>query len=205
MAPPFSGKMIAITVSNSNAVPGDAEDSASYNDVKREILALGGKISSTVHKNVDFLIASDSAVEQCTQRVRKADKYDILVLKVEYVEHCRSNKKDTNTAPFEYSNISAVVKNYEKHAKAKAVGVPASEEEKKPASKKKKRTASEAFTIEHTMACECSCTCHDHGESSCHYCVNAHAVVPPTTEGNGDDHNSDGEKKKKKKSKKEKK
>ncbi|CAN0015255.1 unnamed protein product, partial [Ectocarpus fasciculatus] len=158
----------------------NSDGAVSYNDLKRMISELGGRISPTVHKNVNYLIASETAVSAATQRVRKAAKYGVPVLKVEFIESCYSNRGKSragqiDAAEFTYTNIDEVVKRYEKTEKAARKGENTTESTKKRKSADKGAGQSYMERVggaAHTF--ECSCICHDRGEAGCSYCEGAH-------------------------------
>ena len=179
--------LFCVTVNNSAQEHDDDPDlndsAVSYNDLKRMICELGGRLSPTVHKNVDYLVASDTAVNAATQRVRKAAKYGIPVLKVEFIESCygmrgKRGVERIDATEFTYDNIDEVVKSYEKTEKAARKGDSSTD------STKKRKTADEGAGqsymdrlggTAHTF--ECSCICHDRGEDGCSYCEGAHAAA----------------------------
>ena len=51
------------------------------------------KTKAMVHRRVNFLVTSKSAVEGNTQKVRKARKYGVKVVKVDYLVACQREKK----------------------------------------------------------------------------------------------------------------
>ena len=175
--------LYCITIDNRGGSINPTEESAkqlSYNDVKKMIEELGGRVSSTVHKRVDFVIASDIAVENATQRIRKAHKFDIPVLKVEYVEYCRDNNiQPVDIAPYMYNNINEVVQEQRKASMTKTGDH----------TKRKASQISEAISPQEAsvpaeyippvlapvgVVYECACICHDSGESSCSWCDASH-------------------------------
>ena len=50
-------------------------------------------MKATVHKRVDFLICGGSAADRNTQKVRKARRFKIKVVKAEYLDACIQAKK----------------------------------------------------------------------------------------------------------------
>ena len=63
-------------------------DGTEYNHeaLAAEVQALGGRFSSTVHRKVAFLLASAEAVERETQRVRKAWRYGVAVVRPTFLK-----------------------------------------------------------------------------------------------------------------------
>lgn len=184
---PLKGQLFCVTVNN-NTREGDSNatslaDDVSYNEMKRMIGELGGKISGTVHKRVDFLVASENAVLRVTQRVRKANKYSVPVVRMALVDYCYTNRTmPTDMSAFVFPNVAELCL---KFATTAAQEEPDDEQQKATGSTKKKRKAIEAATsgnvaryepFEFKVAgvFECACICHDRGETSCSWCEGAH-------------------------------
>ena len=51
-----------------------------------EVRALGGRVSATVHRKVAFLLATAEAVDRETQRVRKAWRFGVAVVRPEFLQ-----------------------------------------------------------------------------------------------------------------------
>lgn len=186
----LGGKLFCISVNNGSAneeKPGadlsNDATKASYNDVKQIVEQLGGKISPTVHKRVDFMVATDSAVTTATQRIRKAHKFGIPVLRMEYIEFCTQHKKlPSDITPYVYNNIEEMVEKYkEAVATATALG-------KRKTCDTRTDTPNSDSHIPNIsrddLVFECSCICHDRGEVSCSWCVDAHTSQQSTCDEN---------------------
>jgi hypothetical protein len=187
---PLKGRLLCVTV-NSSSREGEtssASDAVSYNDMKRMIEELGGKISSTVHKKVDFLVASENAVASATQRIRKAEKYSVPVVRMGMIDHCYINKSmPTDMSKFVFANISELKENTRASGGgAAAASVSVDDAGDITGSSRKKRKAEtvasggngvsyEPFEFKSSAVFECACICHDHGEPSCSWCQAAHA------------------------------
>jgi hypothetical protein len=48
--------------------------------ISAAIRRAGGRVDALVHKKVDFVVADEGAIEQNTQRIRKAIKFDIPIV-----------------------------------------------------------------------------------------------------------------------------
>lgn len=173
----------------------EEEDQISYNDLKRMIEEMGGKVCATVHKKVDYLIASSCAVESATQRVRKADKFKVPVLKMQYIRdvYTKVIQPDAvQTYVYASGDIHKGIQAYQETSAAVADCTPASTSAKNSEKnttdedkKKKKRKLDDTDpspsvssyktpSFVSSEVFECSCICHDRGETSCSWCVTAH-------------------------------
>lgn len=188
-----------ITSSDANTCRNEDDSSnVSYNDLKRMIEEMGGKVCATVHKKVDYLVASKGAVESATQRVRKADKFKVPVVSISFIEDVY-NKRVTPDAVDSYmfssESISGSIQSYKgSHSStditSKQADTVLTEEVGGRPKKSKKRpigdiketnTASDeadniykvpSFVSSETF--DCACICHDRGESSCSWCASVH-------------------------------
>lgn len=57
------------------------------------IKGAGGSVSTIVHKRVSYLLCTPAAVEELTQRVRKAQKFGVPLVQPEFVAACVAAKK----------------------------------------------------------------------------------------------------------------
>ena len=172
------------------------EEQISYNALKRMIEEMGGKVCSTVHKKVDYLVASSSAVNGATQRVRKADKFKVPVLKIQYIRdvYTKTVKPDAvRTYIYSNENLTEKIQAYQggsismsSTACKATTSVAQTEKDKEKKNKKnlKKRKVDDTMIIVSSYKApsfvssaifECACICHDRGESSCSWCVSAHS------------------------------
>ena len=180
MSPPLKGLLFAVSVAVQEAVyvpPVQFEVTAfSYNSLKDRIIALGGRISSTVHKNVDYLVATETSVQQCTQRVRKAAKIGIPVLKTSFLQTCEDTKT-MESMLFEQTYITSCIEKYEERFRDNQSLLAGDE------TKLKKRPRKSDADIRLQALCggsdvtyECGCICHDTGAESCSFCIGAHTL-----------------------------
>jgi hypothetical protein len=179
------------------------EDKVSYNDLKRMIEEMGGKVCATVHKKVDYLVASKCAVDGATQRVRKADKFNVPVVKIAFIQDVYK-KTITPDAVGSYTftseNITDSIEAYKNSSitsagSSKVDTVPSESDhvkkDKKTGGGKKRKLVESApppvassssyktpsFVSNETF--NCACICHDRGETSCSWCVSVH--IPSDT------------------------
>lgn len=191
--------LFCVSVNNSLNEEDDNESLVSYNELRRMITALGGRLSPTVHKNVSFLIASDTAVANATQRVRKAFKYGVPVLRKEYIELCYSGAvASEDTASFQFAGIETAIKRYEVHSSEKN-----SARDGCGACKKRRAEGPPPLSymdnLKRDQVFECSCICHDRGEDGCSYCFAAHSTSEQSDVAAGERQTSEKQKRRKRK------
>lgn len=167
----FGGKVFGITV-RSKAEDGEDDDAdeeetkadaelPSFDEIKANIEKAGGKVSGILHKKVFALIASDRAVRRRSQKVRKAVKYNVPVVKVAFLDACIAAKSLVAKEPFlhEVPEEDSVVR------KAPAFAIVENAEED-----------SESLTPKPVIEIDlgCCCSCHDAGKASCEWCEAHH-------------------------------
>mmetsp|Transcript_26453 Transcript_26453/g.43662 ORF Transcript_26453/g.43662 Transcript_26453/m.43662 type:complete len:225 (-) Transcript_26453:127-801(-) len=126
---------------------------------------MGGKVSGTVHRKVDYVLTSDRAVRGATQKIRKAIKIGIPLLHIDFLAYCRKHR----AAPNELSPYLIDEEQVELKSK-KADDSSDQKGEKKSLHKTKEVSA--VFVYQ----CTCGCICHDNGEDSCKWCEGAHST-----------------------------
>jgi hypothetical protein len=185
----LSPSLFCVTIDKVSVSEDSGEETPihSYNSVKSMIEELGGKICNTVHKKVDFIISSDIAVKNATQKIRKAYKFDIPVLKIDYIEYCYKNKSvPKEISRYVYPDITDIVEEHRRNAESIADSQPDNERR----AKKRKRKARDisdndiatTTTYKPPRLCaenitfECSCICHDQGKKSCDWCIGSHTM-----------------------------
>lgn len=185
---------------------GQANCGVSYNNLKNMIEEMGGKVSATVHKNVNFLIASENAVLSATQRVRKAFKFRIPVLRIEYIQDLYNEKAHTNDIlQYVCTNVEQYIDSYEKEknkSKSEIKDWGQCAEDTIPQSFNGTSEKYEVPSSTPIQVSGCSCICHDRGEVSCSWCADSHTSHPKTRDSSDD---STSKKKSKKSSKRKKK
>eukprot|EP00035_Acanthoeca_spectabilis_P026865 m.464516 g.464516 ORF g.464516 m.464516 type:complete len:282 (-) comp23548_c0_seq1:2929-3774(-) len=73
-------------------------------DLTSRVTALGATFSATVHKKLDALVASRTAMIARTQRVRKALKFGIPILKPEWIAACEKANAWVDVSEYVWPN-----------------------------------------------------------------------------------------------------
>ena len=101
----FNGLIVAISTLESkqtncaNKLTGDDPSNETMNNTKalKSLLqSLGATVSPQVHKRVHYLISTDSAMQNLTQRVRQAFKRNVDIIDIEWVTKCREKNARVN-------------------------------------------------------------------------------------------------------------
>ena len=89
---PLDGMVISIsTLAGCNSSDAGHESSeASYSEMVKLVKDLGATVTSQICKKVNILVCTKSAVENSTQRVRKAMKQNKPIISVAWIEACRA-------------------------------------------------------------------------------------------------------------------
>lgn len=155
----FQGKVFAV----STLVEASSEESPeAYSQIVSLCKDLGAQTTGQVHRRVNAVIASMSAVEGKTQRVRKAWKKGIPVVSPDWIRECMKQGRSLDMGPYTQQQQS---------------------EEKSPESKKPKRKqakdsrnnddAVKPKDEEVNIDLGCCCVCHETatGTIECAWCV----------------------------------
>ena len=85
---PLQGLVVSVSTLKGDDSNDGSSTSYNYSDVCQSCKELGATVMGVVCKRVQFLICTQKAVEQATQRVRKAQKQNIPLVSVEWLEAC---------------------------------------------------------------------------------------------------------------------
>ena len=105
----FNGLIVAISTLESkqtncaNKLTGDDPSNETMNNTKalKSLLqSLGATVSPQVHKRVHYLISTDSAMQNLTQRVRQAFKRNVDIIDIEWVTKCREKNARVNAGNY---------------------------------------------------------------------------------------------------------
>ena len=70
----------------------------------KRLASVGSSMSNIVHVRVDYLIATQDAWQKSTQRVRKAAKLHIPVVKEDFVYACLADKATVPMEPYLFAS-----------------------------------------------------------------------------------------------------
>ena len=177
----FNGLILAIstleskqinTTSSTTTTIKDSSSSINNKTLKQTLTSHGATISPQVHKKVHYLIATNSAIQNLTQRVRQAYKRNIDIVNVNWIDEC-INK---NTTKKLYSRVAV-----ESYICNELVEALINEKER---DKKKQKTSdveddgnTSDIPAEDTngwstpISLDCCCVCHENGDDNCPWCT----------------------------------
>ncbi|CAJ1966670.1 unnamed protein product [Cylindrotheca closterium] len=153
-------KGVVLSISTLNDSKGNTGGEVNYSSAAQLCRDLGAEVLGQVGKRVKYMICTKSAVEQATQRVRKAHKKGILIVNIDWLEKCKQEKKLLS------------VENYLMDEEAK-VAIESRQ-------KKQDKTANDDGGIEvppddagwtEAIALGCCCVCHENRTANeCQWC-----------------------------------
>ena len=153
----LQGKLFAVSTL---AEASSEESPEGYSQIVSLCKDLGAQTTGQVHKRVDVVIATQSAVDGNTQRVRKAWKKGIPVVLSEWIQECLKQHHVVDMEPFKKSESKGTVGNLQLKEKA--------------FKKKEKRSAANVADQTRTLDLGCCCVCHETSPNSrteCDWCV----------------------------------
>jgi len=153
----FKNILFAITTKNNDedSVP---DKDFNHDHLRQLIEARGGSVSPMLHKRVSVFLATEIAVTKNSQRIRKAVKYGVPVVKIEYLNACLEASMMLDVEDFAFDSDLFMKPNSKKVIK-NVVHSPSKE-----------------FTkyAPRVIDLGCCCSCHDSGKSDCSWCAPLH-------------------------------
>ena len=138
-----------------------------YKMLKQLLQSLGATISPQVHKRVNYLISTDSAVQNLTQRVRQAIKRNVDVVDVAWVKECREKGRRVEVDNYLCNEL---------------VECLVAEKEKRDRGSKKICTSIDVVQIDGAgwstpVHLDCCCVCHENGDDDCPWCTDCNITL----------------------------
>ena len=175
---PLNGITIAISTLDTGKQHKSIENSYKY--VKEECQAAGASITGQVSKKVFAVICNRSAVNQCTQRVRKALKQSIMLLDISWVRDSVKEKKRKDCEAYILNDLATEV--FQRHQdKKKKDSLSINDydtclNEKEVNDITNVEFISDVGMIPTTGWSEpvsngCCCVCHENGDLNCKWCT----------------------------------
>lgn len=87
----FKGLTFAVTTFQTNKK--NMKAGSNYSSICNAIKEIGGTVCGTVHRKVSYVVATQAAIQQNTQKIRKASKHNIKIVDIFYIEKCKSAGK----------------------------------------------------------------------------------------------------------------
>jgi hypothetical protein len=174
----FNGLVVAISTLESKAADNTINDPyQNYKTLKQELQTLGATISPQVHKRVHYLISTDMAVQNLTQRVRQALKRNIDIVDVEWVKKCSEQKTRLDATDYLCNELAKKVNEGKcTHDDNKIDGDGGSDVPDED-------NAGWSTPIH----LDCCCVCHENGDDNCPWCADCNLTIARKAE--GDPHN----------------
>lgn len=158
---PLNGLTLAVSTLDGGEKHVDAE--SSYSSVSAECTTAGATVTGQVHKRVYAVICNRSAVEQSTQRVRKALKRKIPLVDVSWVRHCVSAGVRVGHKEFLLNELGLQVANSKKIADGEGEG------NLTEGGSRVDWDPNNGWSEPAVLGC--CCVCHENGDRDCPWCA----------------------------------
>jgi hypothetical protein len=158
----LEGMIVAVSTLD---VKGESHSNSesSYKAVAECCRKLGASVTGQLHRRVSYLICNETAVNNATQRVRKAVKKKVPLVDVAWIRKCQENEELVDLDPYRLDNLAIEV------------------------IKSKRKETTEQFKEEGEVGCDevlpdakgawtepisygCCCVCHENGDKNCRWC-----------------------------------
>ena len=153
-ARPLNGMTVAVSSASQGAGDGNSSAGARYKQIVQLCKDAGATVTAQVHKKVRYVIATEAATDNSTQRVRKAWKKGIPVVTVAWIRQCIKEKKLVDVDAFLLQE--------------KEVEVSLST---KKVTSRSNKPVDDLETIARTVDLGCCCACHEADAVDCPWCA----------------------------------
>ena len=161
---PLKGMIIAVSTLDVRG-KSHTDSESSYKAIADLCQSLGASVTGQLHRRVSCLVCNPTAVNNATQRVRKAVKKNVPLVDVEWIRQCREQEKCVDLEPFRLDNVAVQVIESRPVESSDAVYTTPNEDEL-PAS-----VWSEPASL------GCCCVCHENGDANCPWCTGCYAKI----------------------------
>jgi len=163
---PLNGLTIAISSLDTGKQHETKENS--YKSIVEECKVAGASISGQVGKKVFAVVCNRSAVLQCTQRVRKALKKNVMILDIEWVRQSISQGERLDCQQFSLEDLAKEV--LEQRETKKHNHEMIEEDVEFLSMQDIGSIPSLGWSV--PVSYGCSCVCHENGDENCKWCTN---------------------------------
>jgi len=174
----FNGLILAISTLESKQTNTTSSSATTINTssimnnktLKQTLKSHGATISPQVHKKVHYLIATDSAIQNLTQRVRQAYKRNVDIVNVNWIDECikKNTTKKCSRVDVEIYLCNELVETL----------IDEKEREKKKQNSNREDDGNTSdIPAEDTngwstpIELDCCCVCHENGDDNCPWCT----------------------------------
>ena len=167
----LNGLTLAVTTLDKKREGNSSAAQLSWKNTIDKCKQNGASITSQVHKRVHALIVSDAAVQNATQRVRKALKLGTPIVDIGWIEACI---KDGNRVDWaEYLRNDEAKKAADTKKKASAFVTSGAEgcDVKFDSSNDCNDDANAVSGWSEAVELDCCCVCHENGDLECPWCT----------------------------------
>lgn len=159
---PFNGLVVSISTSNDSR---NSDTEITYSSVAQICKELGAEVLGQVGKRVQYMICTKSAVQQATQRVRKAFKKNIPIVDVSWLEECRVQQKRVDISDYKWD------KEAEKAIQARQIQNEALESTNNVDEVPQDEIPPDDAGWTDAVTLGCCCVCHENqAETDCRWC-----------------------------------
>ena len=162
MGGPLNGMIVAVSTLDVKG-QSHADSQSSYKAVAELCESLGATITGQLHRRVSCLVCNQTAVNNATQRVRKAVKKSVPLVDVAWVRQCREQQKRVDLERFRLDDVAGKVID-SRVVKDSEITVTYAEADELPAN-----GWSEPASL------GCCCVCHENGDDKCPWCTDCNA------------------------------
>lgn len=177
----FNGLILAISTLESkvvNATTKEEEDTietySNYKTLSSIIKSNGATISPQVHKRVHYLVCTQQAVNNLTQRVRQALKRNVDIVDVDWIKQCVENGSRADADEYLRNDVARELMTVKEKEKQAFVTNNGGYESDAP--------DENAAGWSEPIQLDCCCVCHENGDDNCPWCTDCNLNKKNKTE-----------------------
>ncbi|KAL7495820.1 hypothetical protein ACHAWT_006318 [Skeletonema menzelii] len=162
-----STKSCTSTTNSNNNNDGD-DQYETLKSLKTILIGAGATISPQVHKRVHYLICTQSAIENLTQRIRQAIKRNVDIVSVDWVKNCIQEKKRVEVTSYVCNEVAREIM-MEKERETKANTTTSSVKHNEGYDSDIPQDDNGGWS--EPVQLDCCCVCHENGDDKCPWCT----------------------------------
>ena len=157
-------------ISNNNNTNNDDEQYETLKSLKTILQTTGATISPQVHKKVHYLICTQSAIDNLTQRIRQAIKRNVDIVSVDWVKKCISDNKRVDVTLYLCNEVAREIMVEKEREKKKKSGGSDGNDAEDGGYDSDILPQDDNGGWSEPVQLDCCCVCHENGDDNCPWC-----------------------------------
>ena len=170
----LESKVVNATICTTKEEEDTIETYSNYKTLSSIIKSNGATISPQVHKRVHYLVCTQQAVNNLTQRVRQALKRNVDIVDVDWIKQCVENGSRADADEYLRNDVARELMTVKEKEKQAFVTNNGGYESDVP--------DENAAGWSEPIQLDCCCVCHENGDDNCPWCTDCNLNKKNKTE-----------------------